>query len=113
MVKGNRLVFAELKRMVGKLTQAQCEWMEALSGTGAEVYVWRPCDWDEIERCVRLWSGKGDLVLDPMSGIGSTGYVALQHGRRFVGCELKPEYWSAAVENLRHARSQLSFLEAE
>lgn len=53
-----------------------------------------------IERCVRLWSNRGELVCSPFAGIGSEGYVALQQGRRFVGCELKPSYWKVAVENL-------------
>lgn len=65
-----------------------------------------PLQLETIERCVRLWSNKGDLVLDPMAGIGSTGYVCLQHDRRFVGVELKPEYWQTAVRNLEVATSQ-------
>lgn len=56
-----------------------------------------------IERCVRLWSNRGDEVLSPFAGIGSEGYVAIQWGRRFVGIELKPSYWATAVDNLRRA----------
>ena len=33
-----------------------------------------------------------DLVLDPFAGSGTVGVVALRHGRRFIGCELNPEY---------------------
>jgi site-specific DNA-methyltransferase (adenine-specific) len=32
------------------------------------------------------------LVLDPFCGSGTTGLVALRHGRRFVGIELNPAY---------------------
>jgi DNA modification methylase len=53
-----------------------------------------------IERCLRLWSNKGETVLDPFAGIGSTGFEALRHGRRFVGVELKPEYFNVARGNL-------------
>jgi hypothetical protein len=60
-----------------------------------------------IERCVRLWSNPGELVFSPFAGIGSEGYVALKHGRRFVGIELKASYWSTAAENLRSATAQL------
>jgi DNA modification methylase len=56
-----------------------------------------------IERCVKLWSNPGDVVLSPFMGIGSEGYVAIRHGRRFVGCELKPSYFRVACENLRDA----------
>jgi len=54
-----------------------------------------------IERAVRLWSNPGELVCSPFAGIGSEGYVAVEHGRRFIGCELKPSYWSTACDNLR------------
>lgn len=58
-----------------------------------------------IERCVRLWSNAGETVLSPFAGIGSEGYVSLQHGRRFVGVELKPEYFAVAARNLREAEA--------
>jgi DNA modification methylase len=62
-----------------------------------------PLQLDLIERLVRLYSNRGEVVLSPFAGIGSEGYVALQHGRRFVGIELKPSYWRTAVDNLHTA----------
>ena len=56
-----------------------------------------------IERCVRLWSNKGDTILSPFGGIGSEGFVSIQQGRKFIGCELKPSYWATGVENLKRA----------
>jgi len=56
-----------------------------------------------IERCIRLWSNPGDTVLSPFAGIGSEGYVALEHGRKFIGIELKPEYFKVAAKNLERA----------
>lgn len=56
-----------------------------------------------IERCLLLWSNPGDLVLSPFMGIGSEGYMAIKHGRRFVGTELKRSYWDVAVKNLKQA----------
>lgn len=53
-----------------------------------------------IERCVRLWSNPGELVLSPFAGIGSEVYTAVKHGRRGVGVELKPSYFRTAVDNL-------------
>jgi DNA modification methylase len=35
-------------------------------------------------------------VLDPFAGSGTTGMVALRHGRSFVGCELNPAYATLA-----------------
>ena len=60
-----------------------------------------------IERCVRLWSNRDELVCSPFAGIGSEGYVSLKQGRRFVGCELKASYWKTATENLRSLTAQL------
>lgn len=67
-----------------------------------------PLQLDFIERCVRLWSNPGDLVLDPFGGIGSTGVVAIQQGRRSVSCELKPSYFATAVRNLQAAEAEAS-----
>ena len=58
---------------------------------------------ETVRRCIKLWSNPGDLVLDPFSGIGTTGYVAVQNDRRFVGCELKRSYFEAACRNIERA----------
>lgn len=47
-VRKNRLVFIELKSAKGKPTEEQWQWLNALAETQAEVYLWRPSDWDEI-----------------------------------------------------------------
>jgi hypothetical protein len=53
MVKGNRLVFAELKMPKKKATAAQREWLEALGAVpGVETYLWTPDDIDEILICL-------------------------------------------------------------
>jgi len=66
-----------------------------------------PLQLGTIERCVRLWSNRGDLVLDPFNGIGSTGVVALHHDRRYVGIELKESYYNVARRNLIGATKQI------
>jgi DNA modification methylase len=60
-----------------------------------------PLQLDFIERCVRLWSNPGELVLSPFAGIGSEVYTAVRLGRRGIGIELKPSYWRTAVTNLQ------------
>lgn len=42
------------------------------------------------------WSNAGDLVMDPFMGSGTTGKVALQEGRRFIGIEVAQEYFDIA-----------------
>lgn len=45
-----------------------------------------------IEPCILAGSGPGDYVLDPFFGSGTTGLVAAQHGRKFIGIEINPQY---------------------
>jgi DNA modification methylase len=45
-----------------------------------------------IEPCIRAGSCAGDIVLDPFMGSGTTAAVALQQGRKYLGCELNPDY---------------------
>jgi len=65
-----------------------------------------PLQLQVIERAIELWTNPGDIVLDPFDGIGSTGYVALAHGRRHVGVELKQSYYEQAVKNCEAAESK-------
>lgn len=45
-----------------------------------------------VEPCVISSTNPNDLVLDPFTGSGTVGVVALKHGRQFVGTEINPEY---------------------
>ncbi len=65
-----------------------------------------PLQLDVIERAIQMWTNPDDLVLDPFTGIGSTGFVAIKQGRRFVGAELKQSYYKQAVLNLQRAERE-------
>ena len=65
-----------------------------------------PLQLDVIERCIHLWTNPGDLVFSPFTGIGSEGYCAIKMGRKFVGSELKPQYWDLACKNIEEAKQQ-------
>ena len=52
-----------------------------------------------IRRALNLWTNPNDIVLTPFLGIGSEAYVALEMGRRAIGCELKTSYYNQAVAN--------------
>ena len=56
--------------------------------------------------CIRAGSRIGDTVLDPFLGSGTTGEVAESLGRRWVGCELNPEY----VEQAKVRTAQMGLL---
>jgi len=51
-------------------------------------------------RCIQLYSFKGDVVLDPFAGSGSTCLAAQQDGRHFVGYEINPDYCNLANSRL-------------
>lgn len=53
-----------------------------------------------IEPCILAGSRPGDTVLDPFCGSGTTGEVALKHGRNFIGIELNAEYLQLARKRL-------------
>lgn len=65
-----------------------------------------PLQLDVIDRAIELWSNPGELVSSPFVGIGSEGYVALLHKRKFVGAELKASYWKQAAANLALAEAE-------
>lgn len=69
-----------------------------------------PLQLDVIERCLILWSNKGDTVFSPFTGIGSEGVVSVKHGRKFIGTELKPSYFRQACGYLRQAESEAATL---
>lgn len=107
---------------------AECCWMDIRETDTLNVSEGRgeddtkhicPLQLGVIDRLVRLYSNPGDLVFSPFTGIGSEGYVSLQRGRRFYGCELKPEYHTAALKNLDRAinsrivESESSLFQAE
>jgi DNA modification methylase len=46
------------------------------------------------------WSNEGDIVLDCFLGSGTTGKIAKQLNRRFVGIEISPEYLKIASKRI-------------
>lgn len=53
-----------------------------------------------VEQCLISTTDGGDTVLDPFMGSGTTGVVAEQLGRKFIGIELNPEYIDVAEKRL-------------
>ena len=54
-------------------------------------------------QCIRLWSRRGDLVLDPYVGSGTTVVAAVLEGRRFLGVELIERHAKAAAARVKSA----------
>ena len=58
---------------------------------------------DLIRPCILAGTKEGDTVLDPFSGSGTTGAVAMQAGRNYVGLELNPEYADLSLKRISDA----------
>ena len=48
------------------------------------------------------------VVLDPFSGAGTTGVVAVQHGRRYIGIELNPDYLEMSRKRIQLVRDSIT-----
>lgn len=60
-----------------------------------------------IEPCILAGSRVNDVVLDPFFGSGTTGQVAQRLGRKWIGCELNPDY--ELLQNERLVQSSIAF----
>ena len=54
-----------------------------------------------MEWLVKTYTDEGDVIIDPFMGSGSTGLACARLGRRFVGIEREPKYFSMAVERVK------------
>ena len=59
-----------------------------------------------IEPCILAGCPPDGTVLDPFFGAGTTGLVAQQHGRNWIGCELNPVYAEMASKRIKDAEPQ-------
>lgn len=65
-----------------------------------------PLQLQVIHRAMQLWSNPGDVVFSPFAGIASEGYECVKNGRKFIGIELKPSYFTQAVKNMKTIEQQ-------
>jgi DNA modification methylase len=62
-----------------------------------------PTQKEPIKRLLELYTNPNDLVFSPFNGIGTEGYVSIENNRRYLGVELKENYFDIAVKNLKNA----------
>lgn len=58
------------------------------------------------EHAIKAYTAPGDLVIDPLAGIGTTLVEATHLDRDAIGIEYEPEWTALAAANLRHATGQ-------
>jgi DNA modification methylase len=57
-------------------------------------------------RCIQLYTFKGEIVLDPFSGMGTTAIAAIQNGRHFICFDIDPNYVEQARNRIKNITSQ-------
>ena len=60
---------------------------------------------DLITPCILAGSPVGGTVLDPFFGAGTTGLVAQQYNRKWIGCELNSTYAQIAIDRIADGRT--------
>jgi len=65
-----------------------------------------------IRPCILAGSRRGGVVLDPFFGSGTTGQVAIEEGRNYIGIELNPDYVELANKRLEKTTSEINLVES-
>ena len=64
-------------------------------------------------RCIQLYSFRGDVVLDPFCGVGSTAVAASDLGRHFVCLDNNPEYVGRARKRIDEHLSRIRSVDSD
>ena len=59
-----------------------------------------------LSRLIKTHSNRGDAILDPMCGSGTTGVAAVQMDRKFIGIEINKAYFDIACKRIEDAQRQ-------
>lgn len=55
---------------------------------------------------IHTWTERGETVVDPFCGSGTTGVAALKQSRKFIGIEIEPKYFEIALRRCEEAWKQ-------
>jgi adenine-specific DNA-methyltransferase len=66
-----------------------------------------PCQFpvELAERCVLAFSNENDTVLDPFSGVGTTGVASTFHNRKYVGIDKESHFINISMERIKDAKA--------
>ncbi len=66
-----------------------------------------------VERVLKLFSYKGDIVLDPFNGVGSTTVVAKRLKRKYIGIDISDEYCKVAEKRIEDLKYEMELFANE
>jgi len=100
---------------VGKNPDDVWKCFSRVCGTFKERQGWHPCQMPELllARIIAASSNKGDCVLDPFNGSGTTAVVAAKYGRKYCGIDISKDYVKKTIERICKIRNQSSDMEAD
>ena len=64
-----------------------------------------------MRKLIEEFTEEGSTVLDPFTGSGTTGMASVLIDRKFIGCELTPEYIPLAKARIGFAQENKSFFD--
>jgi len=105
----NQLRTSPLPRAESELRNKRTVWSVPTVGFSAAHFAVYPPEL--IRPCILAGSRPGDTILDPFSGSGTTGMVATQEGRKYVGIDLSSDYLDLSLKT-RFAQPVFNFGEA-
>jgi site-specific DNA-methyltransferase (adenine-specific) len=87
---------------VGKTPDDVWDSFSRVCGTFKERQLWHPCQMPEmlLARIIAASSNKGDCVLDPFVGSGTTAVVAAKYGRNYCGIDISQSYVKNTIERI-------------
>ena len=60
-----------------------------------------------LKHLINIATNKGEVVLDPFMGVGSTGVASIEIERKFIGIEIEKEYFNAAEQRIKRIQPSL------
>lgn len=66
-----------------------------------------------VEKALKLFSFKGDVILDPFNGVGTTTYVSKKFNRKYIGIDISKEYCKTAENRIEKLTEELGLFAHE
>ena len=66
-----------------------------------------------VERILKLFSYKDDIVLDPFNGVGTTTVVAKLLKRKYIGIDISDEYCKVAKKRIEDLKNKIGLFADE
>lgn len=68
---------------------------------------------DFAEEIIREFTQEGETILDPFSGLATTGIACVNQGRNYIGIEIDKEYYDLSVKRIEQETAQLSLFDLQ